>query len=268
MQLSARGEFLVPPGQVGTERIDGLDQRNLRAPAAIEFVVQPDLHRCRELRQSRVYLGLDLCPTSSTPRHAVPLPQPVEHHRECSLPAHSRGKHPDRDSRMSGFCRNTSRSVVRWPRRRGPGGGAGSRARCGGRSTRPTGRRARGSCTRRCGSTPPGRARPASPRAPRRRRRARAATTAGSCSLYRRSTTRSSLPMGTNTGLSSVCTSRSRSRCTSSTSRTWHAYSNGDHTSGAGRVRTRPSGRRSKVRRNAEASVRSAGAISGRVNAS
>ena len=90
-------EFLVPPGQVGTERIDRLDQRNLRAPAAIEFLVQPHLHRCRELRQSRVYLGLDLCPTSSTPRHAVPLPQPVEHHRECSLPAHSRGKHPDRD---------------------------------------------------------------------------------------------------------------------------------------------------------------------------
>ena len=132
-------------------------QRNLRAPAAIEFLVQPDLHSCRELRQSRVYLGLDLCSTSSTARHAVPLSQPVEHHRECSLPAHSRGKHPDRDSRVSGFCRNSSRSVVKWPRRRGPGGGGGSRAPCGGRSTRPSGRRARGSCTRRCRPSPQGR---------------------------------------------------------------------------------------------------------------
>ncbi len=69
-------EVLVAPGQVGAERVDGFDERDLRAPAAVQLVVQADLHSCRELRQSRVYLGLDLCPTSSpprpfTPRHAV-----------------------------------------------------------------------------------------------------------------------------------------------------------------------------------------------------
>ena len=68
-----------------------------------------------------------------------------------------------------GFVENRPAPWSVRPRRRGPGGGAGSRARCGGRSTRPTGRRARGSCRRRCGPSPPGRARPASPRAPRRR---------------------------------------------------------------------------------------------------
>src|SRR5689334_21055506 len=71
--------------------------------------------------------------------------------------------------------------------------------------------------------------------------RSAAATSAGSCSPYRSATAASSWSQFGNSGSFWLSISSSRWSYRRNTSRTWQAYSSGDHLSGSGRVRASPS---------------------------
>ena len=108
--------------------------------------------------------------------------------------------------------------------------------RCGSRSTRRCGARARGSCTCRCAPSPRRRGRRAATRTRRPRRRARAATTRRV--LFVVAVLDDALVAShrhEHRDRPRAARARRVRSARRSMSRTWHAYSSGDHTSGSGR---------------------------------